>query len=148
MYLTAIDILSKYPIQAEAFLQEIKPAEFGRIPEHPHERCHDIFFLNTAEHFTLNLSCATTDELLLGAASPYLNAGSDPRLVDSFEAAHSVMLAVLSAPQASPLCAKYVPFYIDVLFKVCWHQHIFCGGHKTNSPSSLFRRIFPRGSFA
>ena len=93
-----------------------------------------MFFLNTAEHFTLNLSCATNDELLLGAASPYLHAGSDPRLVDSFEAAHSVMLAVLSAPQASQLCVKYVPFYIDVLFKVCWHQYFFYGVHKTNSP--------------
>ncbi|MCJ1354459.1 MAG: hypothetical protein MMC33_004448 [Icmadophila ericetorum] len=117
VYLTAIDILSKYPIQAETFLQEIKPAEFGRIPDHPHERCYDMFFLNTAEHFTLSLSSATNDGLLVSAASPYLTAGSDPRLVEIFEAAHSVMLAILIAPQASDICVKYIPFYVDVLFK-------------------------------
>ena len=58
------------------------------------------------------------EELFIGAASPYLSTGKDPRLVEIFEAAHSVMLAVLSAPHNSDLTFKYLPFYVDVLFKV------------------------------
>ena len=118
VYLTAIDILSKYPVQAEAFLREIRPAELGRIPQHPLDRCHDLFFLNTAEHFTLVLTPNMNEELLIGAATPYLGIGGDQRLREIFEAAHTVMLAVLAAPQCADMTVKYMPFYVDALFKV------------------------------
>lgn len=118
VYLTSIDILSNYPVQAEAFLREIRPTEFGRIPEHPHERNYDLFFLNTAEHFTLSLPSSVNEDLLIGAASPYLGTGNDSNLVEIFEAAHSVILSALTAPQNSDLTNKYLRFYADVLFKV------------------------------
>ena len=117
-YLTAIDILSRHPQKAEAFLQEVRPKTYGQIPNHPHERFCDLFFLNTAEHFTLALSPPKNEELLIGAAKPYLDAGRDPRLVDIFEAAHSVVLAVISNPQNSALATHYLPLYVDILFKV------------------------------
>ena len=107
-----------------------------------------MFFLNTAEHFTLSLSSATNDGLLVSAASPYLTAGSDPRLVEIFEAAHSVMLAILIAPQASDICVKYIPFYVDVLFKVCEHRHISYLIRRLTMPFSPSHRIFHLGSFA
>lgn len=117
-YLTAIDILAGYPIHADAFLKDIRPATLGQIPEHPLERCLDLYFLNTAEHFTLVLSPQTNEELLVAAATPYLAAGGSNHLLPIFEAAHSVMLAVLSAPQSAELTAKHLPFYVDALFKV------------------------------
>ena len=116
--LTAIDILSQHPVQAEVFLQEIRPAGNGLIPEHPLDRCHDLFFLNTAEHFTLILTPQANEDLLITAATRYLGVGSDRRLREIFEAAHSVMLAVFSAPQSSELVAKYIHPYVDALFTV------------------------------
>lgn len=118
VYLTAIDILHNYPLQAEAFLREVRPAELGRIPAHPLDRCHDLYFLNIAEHFTLAVTPQTNEDLLIAAAVPYLSAGNDPRLLEILEAAHSVMLAVLATPQNTELSAKHIPFYIEALFKV------------------------------
>lgn len=118
VYLTAIDILHSYPLQAEAFLREVRPAELGRLPAHPLDRCHDLYFLNIAEHFTLVASPQTNEDLLIAAAVPYLSAGNDPRLLEIFEAAHSVMLAVLATPRNTELSAKHIPFYIEALFKV------------------------------
>ncbi|KAI9691714.1 MAG: hypothetical protein M1822_007786 [Bathelium mastoideum] len=118
VYLTAIDILNSYPIQSDHFIHEIRPLELGRIPQHPLDRCLDLYFLNTAEHFTLTLSPSTNEELLVPATSPYLVSGGNHHLLPIFEAAHSVMLAVLSAPQSAALTAQHLPFYVDALFKV------------------------------
>jgi hypothetical protein len=118
--LTAIDILSKYPIQASSFLQDIRPNTLGTIPDNPLEKTLDLYFLNTAEHFTLILPPQLNEDLLVAAASPYLAAtlNGNSNLLPIFEAAHSVMLAVLSAPQSAELTAKHLPFYIDALFRV------------------------------
>lgn len=118
VFLTAIDILSQFPVQAEALLREIRPSSAGSIPQHPLDRCLDLYFLNTAEHFTPVLSPELNEELLVGAATPYLGLGSDHRLLGIFESAHSVMLAVLSAPQNSDVLAKHIHPYLDVLFRV------------------------------
>ncbi|KAI9815520.1 MAG: hypothetical protein M1827_002654 [Pycnora praestabilis] len=116
--LTAIDILSKYPYHAEAFLIDIRPCDLGRIPGHPLDRCLDLYFLNTAEYFTLVLPLKVNEDLLVAAATPYLASGGNNHLLEIFEAAHSVMLAVLAAPQSADLAAKHLPFYVDALFKV------------------------------
>jgi hypothetical protein len=118
--LVAIDILSKYHMQASSFLQSICPSTAGSIPESPLERTMDLYFLNTAEHFTLILPSNLNEDLLVAAASPYLAAslGENPHLLPIFEAAHSVMLAVFSAPQSADLTAKHLPFYVDALFQV------------------------------
>ena len=118
VHLTSIDILSKYLVQAEAFLREIRPTDFGRISDHPYERCQDLYFFNTAEHFTLVLSPKTSEELLLGAAFPYLGTRSDSRLLELFEAAHSVVLAIFCASQNHELVVKNLPPYLDTLFEV------------------------------
>ncbi len=116
VYLTAIDILSQYPVQAEAFLMEVRSAKISTIPQHPLDRCHDLFFLNTAEHFALVLTPQTCDTLLIEAATTYLGLGSDARLLEIFEAAHSVMLAVLSAPHNTNLLVRHIHPYVDALF--------------------------------
>ena len=118
VYLTAVDILSQYPIQAEAFLQKHPPTSVGSIPQHPLDRCHDLYYMNMAEHLTIVLDPEFNEQVLLAVATPYLGLGSDPRLLEIFEAAHSVMLAILSAPQNTDLVARHIHNYVDILFKV------------------------------
>lgn len=119
--LTAIDILSQYPAASQEFLESIRPSAAGRIPDYPIDRCLDLFFLNTAEHFALILSPAVNEDLLISAALPYLAAGGNNNLLEIFEAAHSVALSVLAAPKSADMAAKHLPFYIDTLFTVCAH---------------------------
>ncbi|KAL8796370.1 MAG: hypothetical protein Q9195_001277 [Heterodermia aff. obscurata] len=118
VYLTAIDILAQYPAETESFLHDIRPAEIGTISQHPLERCYDLYFLNTSEHFPLVMSMQVNEELLVKAATPYLGLGGDQRLIEAFEAAHSVMLAVFSAPQNTDLTMRHIHPYFSVLFKV------------------------------
>ncbi|KAI9826352.1 MAG: hypothetical protein M1832_000269 [Thelocarpon impressellum] len=115
--LAAIDILSCYPDHTEQFLKDIRPTQLGRIPKHPLDRCLDLNFLNTAEHVTLMISPQVSEELLIPAATPYLSSGGNPNLLEIFEAAHSVMLAVLSAPQNAELTGRLAPFYVEALFR-------------------------------
>ena len=153
VYLTAIDILLQYPVQTEAFLQDIRPTSAGSIPQHPLDRCHDLYFLNTAEHFTVVLFPELNEHLLIGAATPYLGLGSDPRLLEIFEAAHSVMLAVLSAPQNSNLLARHIHPYVDALFKVfpktcpldssAWLSRRSYVSHRHRRPSPKVSRCCP-----
>lgn len=96
----------------------MKSPDLSVIPQHPLDRYLDLFFLNTAEHFTLVLHSHTSEEVLVAAATPYLAAGGNNNLLAIFEAAHSVMLAVFSAPQNAELTTRHLPFYIDALFRV------------------------------
>ncbi|KIW40971.1 uncharacterized protein PV06_06570 [Exophiala oligosperma] len=114
---TAIDVLSRYQPQSENLLETIRPAELGRIPAHPLDRMRDLFFLNTAEHFTLTVSSRMSQELLFNAAAPYVDPRGDPRLGEILEAAHSVMLAILAAPQNGEVATKNVPFYVETLLQ-------------------------------
>lgn len=54
----------------------------------------------------------------MSAALPYLAAGGNNHLLQIFEAAHSVTLAVLAAPRSADMAAKHLPFYVDTLFAV------------------------------
>lgn len=118
VYLSAIDILSKYPVQAEAFLRDVSPSETGSIAHHPLDRCHDLYFLNAAEHFAFVLSPRTCEDLLIPAAKLYLGLGGDQRLLENFEAAHSVMLAIFTAPQNTDIVTRHIDAYFDVLCEV------------------------------
>ena len=118
VFLSAIDILSQAPVEAEVLLQNIRPVDLGSVSQHPLDRCHDLFFFNTAEHFTIIMSPKINQELLIPAVSPYLGLGSDPRLQTIFEAAHSVMLAILATPQSSEIVAAHIHPYSDTLFQV------------------------------
>lgn len=115
--MVAIDILTQYPDQAENFIHSIRPVNQGRIPAHPVDRCMDLFFFNIAEHFTLNVSPKFNEEVVLAAAMPYLIAGGNKFLVETFEAAHSLTLSVLAGPQNAEVSARHLPFYLDALFK-------------------------------
>lgn len=114
--LTCIDILTRFPLHSRDFLKAIYPSHAGTIPIHPLQRNHDLFYLNTSEHFTLIMSPTTAETLIFTPASPYLNPNANMQLLEIFEAAHSAMLAVLAAPQSGPLTTKILPFYVESLF--------------------------------
>ncbi|KAF9893424.1 hypothetical protein FE257_010736 [Aspergillus nanangensis] len=116
--LTAVDILSQYPDLAENFLRSIKPNELGQVPAHPLERSLDLYFMNTAELCTSVITTKCSEELVISAALPYLPAGGNNHLLEIFEAAHSVVLAVFAIPENAAIAAKNLPFYIDNLFAV------------------------------
>jgi len=99
-------------------MQDISPSNLGHIPANPLDRSLDLFFLNTAEYFALILPAEMSETHLIPAALPYFAAGGNNHLLEIFEAAHSVMLAVLSSPQSANLAAAHLPFYIEALFKV------------------------------
>jgi len=114
--LTSIDILTRFPSSSLSFLRSIYPAQAGQIPAHPLERNHDLFYLNTSEHFTPSLSPADAESLIVTPCTPYLNPEANAHLLEIFEAAHSAMLSVLAAPQNADLTAKVLPFYVESLF--------------------------------
>lgn len=123
--LVAIDILCQYSELAENFLRTIRPSDPGQIPANPLERCLDLFFLNTAEHFTLALPPQVNEELIISAAMPYLPAGGNNHLLEIFEAAHSVVLAVFAAPQNAEVAVRHLPFYVDTLFSVRSYDQVY-----------------------
>lgn len=114
--MAAIDVLTQYPEQAESFIQSIKPVGKGLIPSHPADRCLDLFFFNTTEHFTPSLVPKTNEDIVLAGAMPYLVTGGSKFLMETFEAAHSVALSVLASPNNAELTARQLPFYLDALF--------------------------------
>ncbi|PMD55249.1 uncharacterized protein K444DRAFT_617707 [Hyaloscypha bicolor E] len=114
--LASIDILTRYPASSLSFLRSIYPTQAGQIPAHPLKRNHDLFYLNTAEHFTLSLSPADAELLIVAPCTPYLNPTANAHLLEIFEAAHSAMLSVLAEPQNADLTAKVLPFYMESLF--------------------------------
>ncbi len=118
VYLTALDTMCAYPPQAEIFLHSIKPLAVEGIPLHPLDRNLDLFFLNTAEHCTLILPPQTNEELLVATATRYLATEESNLMLPIFEAAHSVMLAVFSAPQNAEPTKRQLPFYVQALFSV------------------------------
>lgn len=105
-------------MQAEAFLKDNRPRPEGQISQHPLDRGQHLFFFNTAEYLTVILSPSCCEFLLLPAVRPYLGIASDSRLSALFEAAHSVMLAVLSHPQNADLLSQHLHAYVDILFAV------------------------------
>ncbi|KAL8965964.1 MAG: hypothetical protein Q9197_006241 [Variospora fuerteventurae] len=118
VYLASIDALSHDSTRIEEFLRDIQPAEIGKISKHPLDRSMDQYFLNAAEHFALVLHTVAAKELLTPAASPYLNIDANPKLFQIFEAAHSVVLAVLAAPHNIKYAASQIESYASLLFQV------------------------------
>ncbi|KAL4978600.1 hypothetical protein BDW66DRAFT_129979 [Aspergillus desertorum] len=116
--LAAVDILAQYPDLTQNFLRSIKPSELGQIPVHPLDRCLDLYFLNTSELFTTVVSSKFCEDVLIQAALPYLPAGGNNHLLEIFEAAHSLALAIFAIPSNAAVTAKHLPFYIDNLFAV------------------------------
>jgi hypothetical protein len=115
--LVAIDVLSQYPEQAEVFIKSIEVVERGQVPAHPADRCLDLFFFDTAEHFTLTLPSEINENVVLAGALPYLSTGCSRSSMEILEAAHSVTLSVLAAPNNAQITSRHLPFYLEELFK-------------------------------
>ncbi|GAA5846040.1 hypothetical protein JCM9279_004765 [Rhodotorula babjevae] len=99
------------PSPAEELVRSLEPQRTG-----PHERAVEragaTFWLNTAEQVMRSLSDDYVERVVLRGCRPYLD---DATYRDSFEAAHSVVLAVLSTTKR---CAcEVAPWYIDLLLR-------------------------------
>jgi len=118
VYLTSLDNLARYASASASFLQTIRPANPGVIPQHPLHRTLDLFYLNVAEHLPLHLPPETCDALIVQPAIAYLThtAPLSPRMMQLYEAAHSAVLSVLSCPHNAPITVELVPFYAETLF--------------------------------
>ncbi|KAL8811026.1 MAG: hypothetical protein Q9200_002115 [Gallowayella weberi] len=103
---------------AEGLLNEIQPTNAGTTPQHPLDRCQDVYYLNTAEHFAPILDTKMASSLLATAASPYLGTNGDQRSTEAFEAAHSVMLAMFAAADNIDVTASLLEEYIRTVFEV------------------------------
>ena len=147
VHLTSLDIVTSSMLEANTFINEVSPKILGQHSKHPLDRITDLYFLNTAEHFTLILSPQTNNDILISSAIPYLSTEIERFDLQTFEAAHSVILAVFSAPQNAHLITwPVLPFYVDALFSA-FPQHLspqqFCFAIKTTirvstPPSPLF----------
>jgi hypothetical protein len=63
------------------------------------------------------LSPKINEEVIIPSLSAYLVPGLEPTLQPHFEAAHSVMLAILASPTSAEIGATVMPFYVDAVFK-------------------------------
>ncbi|BGP24503.1 peroxisomal membrane protein [Rhodotorula toruloides] len=77
------------------------------------ERAEATFWLNTAEQVMGELGDYYVEEIVLRGCRPYLD---DTTFRDTFEAAHSVMLAVFSKNKRC--VADVAPWYITLLLKI------------------------------
>jgi hypothetical protein len=117
VYYTSLDLLTSQPLTAEKFLLSISPAAPGTIPPALPDRLKDLYFLNTTEHLTSILPASVISATLIPSLSPYLDPTLPPVLRPHFEAAHSVMLSILSSPTSSEIAATTMPFYVDCIFR-------------------------------
>ena len=123
--LTALDILAAYPSSAHAFLTSIQPPRPSpESAQNPVDATRSLFFLNTSEHLVLALTADDIASLVLPLASDYLTPPSHTHELSAqiFEAAHSVLLSILSAPQNARIAAEHLPFYTDTLLSLFPHQ--------------------------
>ncbi|KAH9898932.1 hypothetical protein F4778DRAFT_741621 [Xylariomycetidae sp. FL2044] len=128
VYLTSIDILTRYPDACVAFLRETlpppPPQTHAGVP-FPASQALALFYLNTAEHLTLALPTPACEELVVAPAAAYLSpscwllspANTPPSALtrELFEAAHAALLSALSCPQHGDLAASLIPFYVEAL---------------------------------
>ena len=117
VYYAAIDVLTTYPEHAETFIREIAPKEVGQIPPLLADRLCELYFLNICEQIVPVLSPKLNEVVVIPALSAYLVPGLETTLHPHFEAAHSVMLALLATPSSAELGATIMPFYVDAVFK-------------------------------
>ena len=113
----SLDVLSQRPSEVEAILQEFRPSSGSRISQHPMDRCHDLFYLNTVEHLAPVLSDSLAEKYLVRIAMPYVGSVEDARLSEIFEAAHSVLLAVFSVPTNERILSRHIHHYMDTLLQ-------------------------------
>jgi len=74
--------------------------------------------MNTMESLVTTCSPTFIEEVTLPAVMPYLASHETTEQQLLFEAAHSVMLAVVATPAAAEVSVKMLPFYVEAVFQV------------------------------
>ncbi|KAI5476400.1 peroxisomal membrane protein [Pseudohyphozyma bogoriensis] len=98
--------------EVERFMRNIRPERIGVLHEREVERSTATFYLNTAESLMKELSNEYVEEQVLQCCKPYFESSTHR---DTFEAAHSVLLAIFSNEKK---CANDIaPWYTSLLLK-------------------------------
>ena len=126
VHLAAIDILSRHPASTVDFLASILPPPATDFETHPLDRTLTLYYLNTAEHFTLSIPPQHVSHLLFAPAAPYLHPSQPtshphppsptPTTTALLEASHALTLTALSSPSSAHLLPIHLPQYIPLLF--------------------------------
>ncbi|KAF8535295.1 hypothetical protein BDD12DRAFT_856080 [Trichophaea hybrida] len=113
----AIDLLTSCPDYAEKFIASIVPTHVGQIPILFSDRVHDLYYLNLCEQVVPVLSPKIIADIILPSLSAYLVADHEEILHSHFEAAHSVVLAILTSVGCTEISRTLICFYVDSVFK-------------------------------
>ncbi|KAK4047724.1 hypothetical protein OIV83_005232 [Microbotryomycetes sp. JL201] len=98
----------------ERLMGTLEPVRLGERHDRLVERSEATFYLNAAEQLMVKLREEYTEAVVLKCVFPYLE---DSRYRDTFESAHSVLLAVFATNKR---CAtRVVPWYSKLLLKAC-----------------------------
>ncbi|KAF3938243.1 hypothetical protein ABW19_dt0205148 [Dactylella cylindrospora] len=116
VYHACVDIVISNPGQAESLAAQLAPIQVGAIPPHPTDRLRDLFFLNTLEHLVIACSSRFCTSIVSPSLTPYLTTEITDSLREPFESAHSLMLAMIGAPQLVESSYKVLPSYIESVF--------------------------------
>lgn len=89
----------------------------GTLQDRAVERSQTTFYLNVAEQLMKLLSNDYVEAVVLPCCRPYLD---NPKYRDTFESAHSVLLAIFSS-EKEPIANAIAPWYTQLLLRVSSH---------------------------
>ncbi|KAM0787686.1 hypothetical protein ACM66B_003748 [Microbotryomycetes sp. NB124-2] len=98
----------------EQLMGNLEPARLGQRHDRLVDRSEATFYLNASEQLMAKIGDRYAESIVLRCAYPYLE---EARYRDTFESAHSVLLAVFATNKR---CATQVaPWYSKLLLKAC-----------------------------
>ena len=112
VFYSALDVLGRDGESCIQLLELVAPPEMGETEANRAKRSTTTYFVNVAEQLVGVLPDAVVEQLILPICRPYLQ---DPRFSDTFESAHSVVLALYSTGKRCIL--NLAPFYVELLLE-------------------------------
>ncbi|CBQ73281.1 conserved hypothetical protein [Sporisorium reilianum SRZ2] len=109
VFYSALDVLGRDGEACIQLLELIYPSAVGLEPNAA-KRSSTTYFLNVAEQLVRVLPDAVVEQLVLPLCRPYLE---DTRYGDTFESAHSVVLALYASHKRCIL--NLAPFYVELV---------------------------------
>ncbi|BFZ60355.1 hypothetical protein YB2330_001391 [Saitoella coloradoensis] len=107
----ALDIICQRPGEADKLLTEMAPSVQPETIYHPINMSTSLFFLNMSEHLAPVISPLLFKEIVFPVAQAYMKTPVQVPCRPLFEAAHSVVLALIMAPQMKEMASEVVVGY-------------------------------------
>ncbi|PWY99411.1 hypothetical protein BCV70DRAFT_118434 [Testicularia cyperi] len=117
VFYSALDVLGRDGEACIELLEQVRPDQIvtenagaDRLESNVARRSTTTYFLNVAEQLVSVVPDEVVEQMILSTARPYLE---DTRYQETFESAHSVVLAIYSAKKRCMV--ELAPFYVDLL---------------------------------